>query len=72
MIRMIRITFSLFLLVMAANSAVVAQDGSNQPIPAPISREEPAPAKPPEEWPQPFRPSQEISADAQVSFPTDI
>jgi len=70
--RMIRLAVSLFLLVMAAVPAVVAQDGSDQPPPAPASHEEPTPTKPPQEWPQPFRPSQEISADAQVSFPTDM
>ena len=34
------------------------------------------PAKPqrskPTVWPQPFKPSEEVGADSQVSFPTDI
>jgi hypothetical protein len=28
--------------------------------------------QPPSPWPQPFTPSQEVGADSQVAFPTDI
>ncbi len=27
---------------------------------------------PPVSWPKPFKPSEEIGADSQISFPTDI
>lgn len=29
-------------------------------------------ATPPVPWPKPFKPSEEIGADSQISFPTDI
>lgn len=36
---------------------------------APPDRDSGAPAV---DWPRPFKPSEEIGADSQISFPTDI
>lgn len=44
---------------------------TNRPVPVKEStsgEKEPAPVI----WPQPFKPSEEIGADSQISFPTDI
>lgn len=43
------------------------QDGQSQEAPA--GGDGAAPAVP---WPRPFKPSEEIGADSQISFPTDI
>ena len=39
---------------------------SQQPLPGGES------AVPTADWPRPFKPSEEIGADSQISFPTDI
>ena len=72
---MIRILIVLVLL--GSGSSLWAEDGSvsTEPKPSdavsqkePQSQDQPAPTI----WPRPFQPSQEIGADSQISFPTDI
>ena len=72
---MIRILIVLVLL--GSGSSLWAEDGSvsTEPKPSdavsqkePQSQDQPAPTI----WPRPFKPSQEIGADSQISFPTDI
>lgn len=38
----------------------------------PIEEQEEQSRQNPSPWPQPFTPSQEVGADSQVAFPTDI
>lgn len=72
---MIRLVIVLMLL--ASSSSLWAEDRpvSTEPKPSdavsqkePQKQDEPAPTI----WPRPFQPSQEIGADSQISFPTDI
>ena len=56
-----------------------AEEGGSAPaVKVPASSEvarEPGPQQSPAEtvvWPKPFEPSEEIGADSQISFPTDI
>ena len=72
---MIRILIVLVLL--GSGASLWAEDGSvsTEPKPSdavsqkePQSQDQPAPTI----WPRPFQPSQEIGADSQISFPTDI
>ncbi len=55
-----------------------AEEGSAPADEVPASSEvarEPVPQQSPAEpvvWPKPFEPSEEIGADSQISFPTDI
>jgi hypothetical protein len=69
---------ALLLILLFCSSGLQAQE---QPEPAelqpagPVVQEpaaqEPAPPKPPG-WPRPFQPSEQVGADSQISFPTDI
>lgn len=68
----------LLFILLCFGQPLLAQDNKNpvKPEKKPSSaREENAGKKPkqqPTGWPQPFTPSQEIGADSQISFPTDI
>ncbi len=72
---MIRIV--IIFLLLASSSWLWAEDQPESTEPKPsdaVSKKEPQglgqPA--PTIWPRPFQPSQEIGADSQISFPTDI
>ena len=77
---MIRISAMVLLLLFPAVTPVsFARDqrdgGENVNGPAVQEKKERAPAPQqakPTVWPQPFQPSEEVGADSEVSFPTDI
>ena len=67
------------LMVLSFSGPLQAEEGSAPPADeAPASSEisrEPDQQEGPAEtvvWPKPFKPSEEIGADSQISFPTDI
>ena len=67
----------LFLILMSCPLMVLAQDTTEKT--APIEDSQPRQVSPVEDsappaipWPKPFKPSENIGADSQISFPTDI
>ena len=66
------------LIVLSFSGPLQAAEGSAPADEAPASSEitrEPDQQEGPAEtvvWPKPFKPSEEIGADSQISFPTDI
>lgn len=66
------------LIVLSFYGPLQAEEGSAPADKVPASSEiarEPAQQQGPAEtvvWPKPFKPSEEIGADSQISFPTDI
>jgi hypothetical protein len=73
---MIRSALLLILLLCSSGLQAQEQPEPAEPQPAgPVVQEpaaqEPAPPKAPG-WPLPFQPSEQVGADSQISFPTDI
>ncbi len=74
MIRTLIIILLLSLLrTAAAEDTMPKQDsGGNDIQNRPVEKQEEQPGQSPSSWPLPFTPSQEVGADSQVAFPTDI
>lgn len=79
MIRTVVIVLTLTLMLQAAIQPSFARDQEtmeNHIRSLSGSKKGEQPVKPqrskPTVWPQPFKPSEEVGADSQVSFPTDI
>jgi hypothetical protein len=73
---MIRTALILILLLCCSGLKAQEQPDPAEPQPAgPVAREptasEPAPPTP-LTWPRPFQPTEQVGADSQISFPTDI
>ena len=68
----------LLLILLIFSQPLMAQDSPNSAEPKPDSSTSTKEAvkegaqQPPAIWPKPFKPSEEIRADSQISFPTDI
>lgn len=66
------------MILLILSQSLMAQERQNSAEPAPdssISNEETVAEDtdpPPAIWPKSFKPSEEIGADSQISFPTDI
>ncbi|MEJ2056394.1 MAG: hypothetical protein P8X39_00980 [Desulfofustis sp.] len=67
---------ALIFLLMIVASLVQAQGTVDSAVPEEESQQQHSSGEdtgpPPVAWPKPFKPSQEIGADSQISFPTDI
>ncbi len=69
---------ALLVLLLFCSSGLKAQEqqdpAGSQPV-GPVAQEPATPeSAPPEQpdWPRPFQPSEQVGADSQISFPTDI
>lgn len=65
---------ALLVLILSISSAQAQEQGDTREdeVRSNPPRKETDSGRKPAAWPQPFQPSQEIGADSQISFPTDI